>query len=153
LKLFKIPPDILNDLKREFPEFKSIEKFIDRLFEKIFRKTISDGSCAITRLGTFFSYKTYSNRLKKIVPRFKFSLSRALRNHIADDRYLLDQIQDVKEPSERVPYIEITGDKSGGRDRREAERNKKHSHIKSHEKVVQDEIYAILEESFNNDEN
>ncbi len=148
VKFFRLPPDILSTLKKEYPDIKNIEIVVDKIFELIFKKTISDGACAITRFGNFFAFKVFSKRMGKIVPRFKFSMSRALRHMLSDDKYLMEQIPDVRCTSPRVAIVEKTGDKSGGEVRRNAERNRSVAKRKTRERVVQDEISAILEESF-----
>lgn len=148
VKFFRLPPDILSTLKKEYPDIKNIEIVVDKIFELIFKKTISDGACAITRFGNFFAFKVFSKRMGKIVPRFKFSMSRALRHMLSNDKYLMEQIPDVRCTSPRVAIVEKTGDKSGGEVRRNAERNRSVAKRKTRERVVQDEISAILEESF-----
>ena len=143
-RLFRVPRDILGELQREFPEVKNMETIIDRLFEMIFKKTIFDGACAITKLGVFFSFKTFSNRLGKIVPRFKFSMSRAMRKLLAEDAYMMDKIPDVRETSPRVELMESRGIRPGAEARKGAEKNRGVSREKTMERVAYDEIAEIL---------
>ncbi len=141
--MFKVPIEILVELKREFPDVPNIEVILDKTFEKIFKKTIRDGSCAITRLCTFFAYKAFSNRLHKIVPRFKFSVSRALRKNLAEDSYTVNQIPETREMSNRVALI-IEEKKNQELEKKKSRRGRKR-------KTPQDEIAAILDERFGDD--
>ena len=89
-----------------------IEKIIDELFEEIIKKTLYDGSCSILNFGKFFSYKVFSNFLGKFVPRFKFSVSRALTKKIRDDLYIQERMKELEkkifelEKKENPEYIE-----------------------------------------------
>ena len=151
--MFKIPRDIYIELRNEFPEVKNLDKIIDSIFDKIFKKTIRDGSCAIRKLGTFFVYKTISNRINQIVPRFKFLMSKSMRTNLGNDEYLMDQIPDVRiQDADRIALLEKTGGKIGGQDRRDAENNRGLSHKRTQEKIVQDEISAILDTNFDEEE-
>lgn len=146
-KFFRVPSDILCDMKNEFPEIKNIELVIDKLFELIFKKTIVDGACSITRFGNFFAFKVFSKRVGKIVPRFKFAMSRAMRHILAADQYMMEQIPEIRQVSPRVAVVEKNGDKTGGEIRRIAEKNRSVARRKTIERVARDEIASILEES------
>ncbi len=146
---FKLPPDIMVALKKEFPASKHIEEIVDSALEKIFQKTISDGACTIMRFGCFFAYKTYSARLKTIVPRVKFSLSRSMRKNLQEDRMLMEQIPEYRGRDDRIDIVENMKKPSGKNDRCQAEcTNKSVSRKKTQERVAQDEIASILGENF-----
>lgn len=144
--MFKVPTDIVLELKKEFPNV-PVEQFIDKLFDKIFKKTITLGSCAVTRLGTFFAYKAFSNRIHKIVPRFKFSISRALRTKIVKDDYIIEQIPETRESDERMAIIAETMKQI-----KEKEVKKRVSKKRKPKKTPQDVISEILDEGFYNKE-
>ena len=144
-RLFRVPKDILGEMKREFPEIENMESIIDKLFEMIFKKTIFDGACAITKFGIFFAFKTFSNRIGKIVPRFKFSMSRSMRKFLSEDAYMMDRIPDNRETSPRVAMMEERGGiKPGAEARKFAEKNRGISRAKSIERAAHDEIAEIL---------
>jgi len=147
--LFKLPPDIIISLRREFPEAKHIDEIVNSALEKIFQKAISDGACTIKRFGCFFAYKAYSKRLKKVVPRVKFALSRCMRKNLLEDRMIMDQIPEYRDRDSRMDDVENMN-KTGARERCMAESiNKTMSKKKTQERVAQDEIASILGENFN----
>ena len=146
--MFKLPLDIRSHLKKDFPNVKNIDIIVDRIFELIFQKTIYDGACTIMKFGCFFAYKAYSSRMKKIVPRFKFALSRSMLKNLQDDEMLMSQISNYREPDERMSVVEKM-DKTGGKARLAAEnRTRGKAREKTQERVVQDEISSILGENF-----
>ena len=149
-RLFKLPPDVVASIKKEFPEVKNINKLINSIFDKILRKVIRDGACTITRFGYFFGYKSFSNRIGQVLPRIKFSISRTLRLDIQDDQYLMDQMQEYSylEDKDRVVMVRNGEHENGGRELRQMAEKRRNSAQKSKEYSVQDEISSILEESF-----
>ena len=151
-RIFKLPPDVVSSLKKEFPDVKNVEKIIDKVFDLILRKVIKDGACTITRFGYFFGYKSISSRTKELLPRIKFSISRTLRLDIQNDQYLMDQIPDYSKSNERVAMFNNGSHKNGSQERRRnAEKQRSAARDSARESKVQDEIASILEESFDDE--
>ena len=88
---YKIPNIIEKKLQEKYTSI-NVSEFINYLFTEIQNKSISDGSCLIYNFGRFFAFKNFSNKKFKFQPRFKFKVSRALIKKMADDPYILDQI-------------------------------------------------------------
>ena len=88
---YKIPNIIEKKLQEKYTSI-NVSEFINDLFTEIQNKSISDGSCLIYNFGHFFAFKNFSNKKFKFQPRFKFKVSRALIKKMADDPYILDQI-------------------------------------------------------------
>ena len=146
---FKLPPDIMVALKKEFPAAKHIEEIVDSALEKIFQKTISDGACTIMRFGCFFAYKTFSSRLKTVVPRVKFALSRTMRKNLQEDKMIMDQIPEYRGRDDRLDVVENMKKPIRNERARTESFNKATSKKKTQERVAQDEIASILGENFN----
>jgi len=147
---FKLPPDVRLSLQKEFPEIKKIDRVVNAVFEKILTKTTQDGACTITRFGSFIAYKSHSRRKGKTVPRFKFSPSRIMLHDIQNDSYIMRQIPEYgQSPKVNLAETFVDSDQSGGMARREADQiNRTIAKQKTAERMAQDEIASILDESF-----
>jgi len=138
-KNITIPKEILDAMKKEFPGIKKMEFFVDRLFTKILEKVFSDGSCTVTRFGNFFAYKVFSNRSNQVVPRVKFSLSRAMRKKIQDDPFVMRNIME----RERNTQYYRKKKPDTGEDNDDFQTKKA-----TPEQLAKKQIASILEESF-----
>lgn len=146
--MYKVPDDIEKQLKTKYPNVK-IKDFVHDLFVLIREKAINSGNCLIYGLGSFYTYKTFSEKEGKFLPRFKFRVSRTLLDKLIKDNFVLERIQSVmnrifdKKKEQNASYIKnriINKSlhdtvKNGNRVIHEEERKTK----------MEDAIYEILE--------
>lgn len=146
-----LPPDVMRKLRQKYPEVKNLNNIISDVFEEIREKAIDDGSCLVFNFGTFYTYKTFSQRLGTTVARFKFMISRSFSNNLRDDSYIQTRIQRLyerifdKEKTKNPQYVE--NNKRNIRIHQKILNSKTElKNISKEEHKVHDEIYSILEE-------
>lgn len=143
--MYKLPDDVVLEIKRKHPNIINIERVIDDTFNEIMEKTFKDGSCPIRNLGKFTSFQSYSTRSNTNVVKFKFIPSQTFREKIKEDKYLLD-ILPIKAA---VPFTQEHANKCNKEIKLANDRAKEAasrlSTKKTKEKLAKHEILSILE--------
>lgn len=89
--MFKLPKDVHDELQRRYPTY-NIEELIHNIFDVILKKAVEDGACTIREFGKFMAFKTFSGRVQKEVPRFKFRITNALLDKLQKDSYTMQNM-------------------------------------------------------------
>ena len=146
--MYKLPEDVVLEIKRKHPNIINIERVIDDTFNEIVEKTFKDGSCQIRNLGKFISFQSFSTRTNDNVAKFKFYISQVFKNKIKNDKYLLESLP-IKA---QVPFTNANKEKCGDLQHeiklanvKAREDASKESSKKSKERLAKHEILAILE--------
>lgn len=92
--MFKLSESAMRVLRDKYPNLDMAE-IVDTILTTIYETTVSEGACILYNLGRFYTYKNYSERKNKFVPRFKFKVSRSLVTKMESDQYVINQINTV----------------------------------------------------------
>lgn len=144
---YKLPYDVVEDLKEQFPEVDDMEELVHKFFAAIVDKTLTDGSCLIRELGKFYAYVTYSNKINAETIRMKFRLAPSLNNKIKSDKYLIEHLP----VRDKTPFTEKNEELC--QDKRDQKRNQKiisqataNANRKTNERKTKKVIHDILDE-------
>lgn len=95
--MFKISEDVELKLKEKYPGV-NVRQFIHDFIQALLDKALSDGSVSIREFGKFLAFVTWSNRVGKMLVRFKFKPTFSLTSKLNSDQYLLENLP-VKTPA------------------------------------------------------
>jgi len=104
--MYKFPDEIVEHFKKKYPN-SPIDIIFHELMEQIICKCMIDNCCSIKGFGKFLMFKTFSNRTKKEVIRFKFIKSLSFMKNIYKDKFLLKNLP----IHGNVPFTEANEDK------------------------------------------
>ena len=146
--MYRLPVDIQRNLRNKFPDIEELDSIVNAIIDEICEKTFNDGSCSIYKFGTFYSYKAYSSKRGKFVPRFKFQVSRTFLNNLLDDEYTIQKITKTlervfnREKEKNTDYQNVR--KVNQKNQSQILNSQKIVREKTEERIVKDEIAEIL---------